>query len=69
MTDTGHYSRNGFLTRRGYELARAMGIDKAEVSRYLDKVGSVSALVEGEGALWPCDSYLEEQHRRFLNGS
>ena len=36
------HSHNGFLTRRGYELAA--GAD----SSYLDKVGSVSALVEVE---------------------
>ena len=45
-------------------------VGKTEASLYLDKVGSVSALVEGEGPyIWPTDLFTEEQYQRFLNGS
>ncbi len=35
---------------------------------YLDRVGSVSALVEVEGSSVWDDEVLEDQHRRFING-
>ena len=60
----GCLAHNGFLTRAGYEA-----LDIADGSRYLDKVGSVSALVEGEGDHVFDDQLLENQYRRFLNGS
>ena len=62
------HSHDGFLTRRGYELVTARGVDKAEAVPYLDRVGSVSALVEGREGPW-VDEILEDQYRRFLNGS
>ncbi len=37
--------------------------------RYLDSVGSVSALAEAEDSRVWDDRLLQEQHRRFLNGS
>ncbi len=37
--------------------------------QYLDSIGSVSGLVEVEGSRVWDDQLLEEQHRRFLNGS
>ncbi len=67
-----HHSRNGFLTAYGYEVTaqRSLegleGVDMGETQSYLDKVGSVSALVEGEEYhVWD-DLILDEQHRRFL---
>ena len=69
MTDCSCSSHGGFLTRRGYELARVYGVDKTEESRYLDKVGSVSAMVEVEEFhVWD-DQVLDQQYRRFHNGS
>ncbi len=62
-------SHNGFLTRRGYELARGQGVDKAEASRYLDKVGSVSALVEVEEFHVFDEQLIDQQYRRFLSAS
>jgi len=65
MPDCRCLAHNGFLTRRGYKVVRAIGLDKAEEFGYLDKVCSVSALVEVEVS----DAFLDEQHQRFLNGS
>jgi len=66
-------SHNGFLTAKGLaETAQQNSLEglapRGELG-YLDKVGSVSALVEVEGAPWLCDPLLDEQYRRFLNGS
>ncbi len=74
MTDSEHYSRNGFLTSRGYreveqrslEGLEIQGVDRSQVSLYLDKVGSVSAMVEVEDH-WLDDEDLNEQYRRFLD--
>ncbi len=79
MTDCRCTSHNGFLTERGFaELAQRTslegllplgGVDTDEVVPYLDKVGSVSALVEVEEFhVWDAQ-LLDSQHRRFLNGS
>jgi len=72
-------SHNGFLTAKGLAEAAQrereltlfpeMGLARGRPAWYLDKVGSVSALVEVEGATWPCDEVIDEQHRRFLSGS
>jgi len=75
----GCLSHNGFLTGRGYEAAQQInlgfperprdGVDKGEPVCYLDKVGSVSGLIEIEyGEIWN-DQRLDEQYRRFINGS
>ena len=74
------HSHGSFLTAKGLEEAEQRGVDRAytlaqlaldgtPVEFYLDKVGSVSALDEDEDlfAFVP-ESYIEEQHRRFLNG-
>ena len=66
------HSHNGFLTVRGYEDAqRELELDEGlaveKISVYIDKVGSVSAsqfLV----SIWD-DQVIEEQYRRFHNGS
>jgi len=69
-------SHNGFLTRAGYmasELAAAQycneEVDGWGRLLYLDKVGSVSALVEVEESFVWNDRLLDQQYRRFLNGS
>ncbi len=70
-------SHNGFLTAKGLkeaeqrelELAGFRGVDKSMAPWYLDKVGSVSALVEVEGDHVFDDQLLEDQYRRFHNGS
>ena len=59
------HSHGGFLTRRGYEFVRTPQVDKTEVQLYLDKVGSVSALVEGEGFVFD-DQLIDEQALRSL---
>ena len=79
MLESGHYSRNGFLTKRGYELAQRTsleglsllsGVDIDEDQLYLDKVASVSGLRRDEDLYADvCDHLLDEQHRRFHNGS
>jgi len=66
-------SHNGFLTAKGLREAAQRevvldGVAGMDMFGYLDRVGSVSALVEVEGAHWD-DELLEEQHRRFLNAS
>ena len=68
-------AHNGFLTAKGLQEAAqrrvdAAGLDAMGLPRYLDKVGSVSALAEADGQItfWD-DQLIEEQHRRFLNGS
>ncbi len=48
-----HHSRNGFLTVRGYaenaqRSLEGLEVDTTAMKQYLDKVGSVSALVEVE---------------------
>ena len=66
-------SYNGFLTERGLaELAQRSsleGLAPRGENGYLDKVGSVSATVEGEELHVFHEELIEEQHRRFLHGS
>ena len=72
-----HYARNGFLTAKGLEEAEQRsleGLDVLEVDRrhfrhYLDKVGSVSGLELERDLFVHDDAYLDEQYRRFHNGS
>ncbi len=71
MSETGHYSRNGFLTSRALrEVAQQTSLEglapRGELG-YLDKVGSVSGSTHQE-IHWD-DALIEEQYRRFLNGS
>ena len=74
MTDCSCSSHGGFLTAKGLgEAAQrevdCYGVDAMWSSGYLDRVGSVSALAEAEGFhVWD-DGLIEEQHRRFHNGS
>ena len=77
MADCGCYSHGSFLTAKGLKEAEKRrgdsflfdGVDKRQLSLYLDKVASVSALIEVEDAIWLCDDQLENQYRRFHNGS
>ena len=80
MTDCRCHSHNGLLTAKGlvetaqrgvdraHELA-VMGIDRGESQLYLDKVRSVSGVRRDEILpIFPDDSQIDEQYRRFLNG-
>jgi len=75
MTDCRCTSHNGFLTVRGYaeNAQRSLeGLEVADVdpSRYLDRVGSVSALeLERDLYAHVSDTQIDQQYRRFLNGN
>ena len=76
MAESGHYSRNGFLTSRGYrEVAQRMlehlEFDATAAKLYLDKVGSVSGLVEVEVMedIAYDANHIELNHRLILNGN
>jgi len=65
-------SHNGFLTAKGLEETAQRrlvlaAVDAVGMSRYLDKVGSVSGLRRDEISMIFDDALLDEQHRRFLN--
>ncbi len=68
------HSHGTLLTAKGLEEAAQRlsleGLAPRGDSAYVDRVGSVSAL-DGDGDLFAfcSDAHLEEQHRRFLNGS
>ena len=66
----GCHSHNGYLlSPEGLAQREHEGPELAGVvaTRYLDKVGSVSALVEVEVSHVFDDQLLDEQHRRFLS--
>ena len=69
---TGHYSRNGFLTERGYELAQQRsleGLTPVSDCVRVDSSSSVSALVEVEDLYeFVPDQLIDSQYRRFHNG-
>jgi len=54
---------DGFMQSEMFDLE---GVDRPVI---LDRSGSVSALDEDEGASVWVPEILDEQHRRFLNGS
>ena len=68
-----HHARNGFLTAKGLKEAAQRfsleGLAPRVVPEYVDKVGSVSGLRRDEEFHVFDDQVIEEQHRRFLNGS
>ena len=64
-------SYNGFLTVRGYaeHAQRELeldALDAMDTRLYLDSRVSVSAMAEAEDM---CDHMLDEQYRRFHNGT
>ena len=66
-------SHNGFLTALGLREAAQRKdcrpeVDAMEIPLYLDSRVSVSGLGRDE-TFHMCESLIEEQHRRFLNGS
>ncbi len=69
----GCHSHNGFVLSSSScldELAqresfRPVGVDMEPSQLYLDLPVSVSA----PELLWSCDEMLDQQYRRFLNGS
>ena len=75
----GCYSHNGFVLRASDEgLAQrevsrreihAMGLDPDAGQFYLDKVGSVSGLRRDERPSVFDDDLIDQQYRRFHNGS
>ena len=69
----GCLSHNGFLTAKGLKEAAQRdvfidGVDTMDMFGYVDRVGSVSALVEVEENHVFDDQLLDNQYRRFLNG-
>ena len=73
MTSERH-SRNGFLCRKGLEEAAERhsleGLAPRGEVDYVDRVGSVSGLVEVEGLYaFVSDSEIDEQYRRDRYGS
>ncbi len=75
MRDCNCTSHNGFLTAKGLEETEQRslegfnvdGVDMWPSCQYLDKVGSVSALIEPSEPPF-VDALIDEQHRRFRNG-
>jgi len=66
------YSHNGFrLSPEGLapREQRSKGLTAREFAAIVDTVGSVSALVEGEDVYIQDDLFIDEQYRRFHNGS
>ncbi len=66
-------SREGLLSTRPYLRTQRAAVDYcnevvdgAGRLQYLDKVGSVSALIEPSEPIW-VDSLIDQQYRRFLN--
>ncbi len=73
MAECSCYSHGGFILGPGSsgpaQQLSLEGLAPRGVIGYLDKSGSVSALVEGEGDTHFDDALIEEQYRRFINGS
>ncbi len=74
MEKSDHHARNGFLTAKGLREAALRGaicngVDGTGASPYLDLVGSVSALAEAEDPFVFDHELIDQQYRRFINGS
>ena len=68
----GCHSHNGLLLRPEGLAQRELeryGVDTMDMFGYVDKSGSVSALVEVEGSHVFDDQLIDEQYRRAVNGS
>jgi len=72
MRDCSCHSHNGLLTAKGRAAAAQRlsleGLVPRGELEYVDRVDSVSALAEAEGAHVFDDELIDEQYRRFLNG-
>ena len=73
MPNSGHFSRNGFLTKKGLFFVAQQnsleGLASRDVPEYIDSGVSVSALVEVEDLYVDCpESLLNEQSRRDQHG-
>ena len=68
-----HHSRNGFLTAKGLEEAAQRfsleGLDSRDVQEYVDIPVSVSGLELERNIHVFDDHLLDQQYRRFRNGS
>ena len=68
-----HHARNGFLTAKGLAEAAQRysleGLAPRGVHEYVDRVGSVSGLELERDLHVFDDQLLDQQYRRFLNGS
>jgi len=70
-------AHNGFLTAKGLREAEQRSLEGLEIQGvdmwaskcYLDKVGSVSALAEAEDFHVFDHELIDQQYRRFHNGS
>ncbi len=65
-------AHGGFLTAKGLEETaqrerEGHGVDGMDLFQYIDRVGSVSGSFQ-ESSHWD-DALIEEQYRRFHNGS
>jgi len=72
VSDSGHFSRNGFLTRRGLRLVAQRssleGLLPRGATDRVDKSGSVSALVEVEEDFDYDPNHSELNRRLIHNG-
>ncbi len=72
MADCSCSAHGTFLTAKGLEEAAQRlsleGLAPRGELGYLDKVGSVSGSMQFP-IHWPSDVHIEDQYRRFLNGS
>jgi len=72
VADSGHHSRNGFLTDRGYAEVAQRAVDQFDLDvmaakQYVDSRVSVSALLSPL-IHWD-DDLIDQQYRRFHNAS
>ena len=72
MTKCSCHSHNGFILSPEGLAQRELKLDEVdamESSQYLDRVGSVSGLELERNLYVHDDDYLDQQYRRFHNGS
>ena len=71
MRDCSCHSHNGYLLKpSGFAQQLSLeGLDSRRVPEYVDRVRSVSALVEAEALHVFDDELLDRQYRRFTHGS
>ena len=73
MSDCSCHSHSGFLTAKGLEETAQRhsleGLAPRGALEYLDRVGSVSGLELERDHLVFDDEIIDQQYRRFANGS